>query len=83
MREYLQANLTNPDTYEPGQWSRLVTHRQGGAFDYTIRHTYWVTPQFGKPRRMDCIFHIDPDGIISGVEMVSSRRGPRPHRHRP
>lgn len=82
VQRWLKQHLVRPETYQSGEWGKVVTHDQGGR-SYSLRHVYRYQDRAGVEHTEDRIFAFDLMGRISGFESLPSGSTPRWHNHRP
>jgi hypothetical protein len=82
VRKWLKQRLPRPDTYQEGEWGKVVTHDQGGR-SFSLRHVYRYQDRAGVEHTEDRIFAFDLMGRVSGIESLPPGVTPRWHNHRP
>ncbi len=80
---WIKERLPLPQTYRGLGWSRLVVHKTGEVYRYSIRHRYRFRHPTGGVYVLDRIFMFNYAGEIEGSEEVIPGREPEASRYRP
>jgi uncharacterized membrane protein YkgB len=69
VKEYLEDNLKDSDSYESVKWFTVVEKPLNGLYAFGVRHIYRAKNSFGGYVIEDQIFYMDEEGNI--VDVVS------------
>ena len=80
---WIKERLPLPQTYRGLDWSRLVLHKTGEVYHYSIRHRYRFRHPTGGVYILDRVFMFNYAGQIEGNEEIIPGREPEASRYRP
>ena len=80
---WIKERLPLPRSYRPLDWSRLVVHKTGEVYHYSIRHRYRFRHPTGGVYILDRVFMFNYAGQIEGNEEIIPGREPEASRYRP
>ena len=80
---WIKERLPLPQSYRSLGWSRLVEHKTGEVYHYSIRHRYRFRHPTGGVYVLDRVFMFNYAGDIEGNEEIIPGREPEASRYRP